>query len=102
MNKTCVLPLACRLVDWIILDSLQGGSGESFDWRALRPPAASAARGWLLAGGLGLHNVAGGLGVGLALGFGGTCLVWAGAKYIAMLQQWRGGVMQPQPTKGLS
>jgi hypothetical protein len=35
----------------------QGGSGETYDWRALSAPAG-AARGWLLAGGLHPGNVA--------------------------------------------
>lgn len=47
-----------RLVDWILLDGLKGGSGEAFDWRNLTPPSADAsARGWLLAGGLDPSNV---------------------------------------------
>ncbi len=41
------------------MDSLKGGSGESFDWQQLRPPLELCTSGWLLAGGLGPHNVAG-------------------------------------------
>ncbi|KAL4858962.1 N-(5'-phosphoribosyl)anthranilate isomerase 1 [Chlorella vulgaris] len=42
---------------WIIVDSLQGGSGEAFDWQQLRESAAASleplsSHGWLLAGGL--------------------------------------------------
>jgi phosphoribosylanthranilate isomerase len=37
---------------------MKGGSGQSFDWRALEVPAAEATDGWLLAGGLGPNNVA--------------------------------------------
>lgn len=54
-------PPSRSLVDWVLLDSLKGGSGESFDWRALRPPVEFCSSGWLLAGGLGPHNVAGAL-----------------------------------------
>jgi phosphoribosylanthranilate isomerase len=50
---------ACRQLDWILLDSLKGGSGESFDWQQLQPPVELCSSGWLLAGGLGPHNVAG-------------------------------------------
>jgi phosphoribosylanthranilate isomerase len=43
-------------VDWVLLDSLQGGSGERFDWSSLNPPRGRS--GWLLAGGLTPENVA--------------------------------------------
>lgn len=43
-------------VDWVLLDSLQGGSGERFDWSSLNPPLGR--NGWLLAGGLNPENVA--------------------------------------------
>lgn len=43
-------------VDWVLLDSLQGGSGERFDWSSLNPPLGR--NGWLLAGGLTPENVA--------------------------------------------
>lgn len=46
-----------RVVDWILLDSLQGGSGERFDWSSLNPPVHACSRGWLLAGGLTPANV---------------------------------------------
>ena len=42
-------------VDWVLLDSLQGGSGERFDWSSLHPPRGR--HGWLLAGGLTPENV---------------------------------------------
>lgn len=46
------------LVDYILLDSLQGGSGEKFDWNAVTPPPTQETRrGWLLAGGLSPDNV---------------------------------------------
>lgn len=45
------------------MDSLQGGSGQAFDWRQLRQQAAGfallATHGWLLAGGLTADSVAG-------------------------------------------
>lgn len=47
-----------RQVEWILLDSLKGGSGESFDWKQLSPPVDVCTRGWLLAGGLNPDNVA--------------------------------------------
>ncbi|KAL4539334.1 hypothetical protein Ndes2526B_g02420 [Nannochloris sp. 'desiccata'] len=43
-------------VDWVLVDSLQGGSGERFDWSSLNPPLGR--NGWLLAGGLTPENVA--------------------------------------------
>lgn len=52
-----VTPLPAGPVQWVVLDSLQGGSGEAFDWAAVRPPAGVATRGWLLAGGLSPDNV---------------------------------------------
>ena len=42
--------------DWYLVDSMKGGSGESFDWDALEPPRGSS-NGWLLAGGLNDENV---------------------------------------------
>lgn len=45
-----------RRPDWYLVDSLKGGSGESFDWDALKPPQNSL-HGWLLAGGLNNENV---------------------------------------------
>lgn len=53
-----------RQPQWIIVDGLQGGSGEAFDWARLREQAAAFAphstHGWLLAGGLTPDSVAGG------------------------------------------
>ncbi|KAG0567348.1 hypothetical protein KC19_7G128200 [Ceratodon purpureus] len=46
------------LVDWVLVDSLQGGSGEQFDWRNFQAPSMESRRGWLLAGGLTPSNVA--------------------------------------------
>eukprot|EP00850_Spirogloea_muscicola_P012579 SM000082S22821 [mRNA] locus=s82:167414:168838:- [translate_table: standard] len=46
------------LVDWILVDGLQGGSGERFDWSNLAAPQGLSRRGWLLAGGLEPSNVA--------------------------------------------
>jgi phosphoribosylanthranilate isomerase len=46
-----------KIVDWVLLDSLKGGSGERFDWTSLQPPLQMCSKGWLLAGGLGPGNV---------------------------------------------
>ena len=47
-----------RPVQWVLLDSLQGGSGQAFDWSNLQPPLEVCTAGWLLAGGLTPENVA--------------------------------------------
>jgi hypothetical protein len=54
----------CRRPTWLIVDSLMGGSGEAFDWKALRRGAVRqleglSTHGWLLAGGLTPETVAG-------------------------------------------
>lgn len=46
------------LVEWVLVDGLQGGSGEQFDWRNFQVPSMKSRRGWLLAGGLTPSNVA--------------------------------------------
>ncbi len=48
-----------RPVDWVLLDSLKGGSGEAFDWSRLHVPSGVSKNGWLLAGGLNPINVTG-------------------------------------------
>eukprot|EP01018_Ginkgo_biloba_P008656 Gb_05890 [translate_table: standard] len=49
---------ACStLVDWILIDSLQGGSGQRFDWDKFRVPIAASKYGWFLAGGIDPGNV---------------------------------------------
>ena len=50
--------LVARDVDWVVIDSLKGGSGEAFDWTALNVPTDLSINGWLLAGGLNPANVA--------------------------------------------
>ncbi|KAK9825603.1 hypothetical protein WJX74_009777 [Apatococcus lobatus] len=47
-----------RDVEWVVIDSLKGGSGQAFDWTALHVPADLSTNGWLLAGGLTPANVA--------------------------------------------
>ncbi|CAN6466950.1 unnamed protein product [Victoria cruziana] len=44
-------------VDWVLVDSVQGGSGRGFDWRRFKLPLIQSKRGWLLAGGLNPDNV---------------------------------------------
>jgi len=62
-GNACPCTHPCRQPHWIIVDSLQGGSGQAFDWRQLRQQAAGfaplATHGWLLAGGLTADSVAG-------------------------------------------
>jgi len=47
-----------RAVDWVLVDGMKGGSGETFSWTSLRVPLDAATQGWLLAGGLVPGNVA--------------------------------------------
>ena len=42
----------------MLLDGMMGGSGEAYDWAQVKAPEGIASKGWLLAGGLGPHNVA--------------------------------------------
>ncbi|CAI7789269.1 unnamed protein product [Closterium sp. NIES-53] len=49
---------SCPQPDWILIDGMQGGSGERFDWSNLKVPAGESRRGWILAGGLNAENVA--------------------------------------------
>ena len=42
----------------MLLDGMTGGSGEAYDWAQVKAPEGIASKGWLLAGGLGPHNVA--------------------------------------------
>ena len=46
-----------RTVDWLLVDGQAAGSGQAFDWRAVRVPRGASRRGWLLAGGLSPTNV---------------------------------------------
>ena len=50
--------LHSRSVEWVLLDGMTGGSGEAYDWAQVKVPEGLASQGWLLAGGLGPHNVA--------------------------------------------
>ncbi|XP_048139717.1 N-(5'-phosphoribosyl)anthranilate isomerase 1, chloroplastic-like isoform X2 [Rhodamnia argentea] len=45
------------LVDWILVDSAQGGSGEGFNWGRFKLPEIRSKHGWLLAGGINPDNV---------------------------------------------
>lgn len=51
-------PPLTRSIDWVLLDGMTGGSGQTFDWRSLQVPTSLSKRGWLLAGGLNPSNVA--------------------------------------------
>jgi phosphoribosylanthranilate isomerase len=51
--------------DYLLLDSMKGGSGVALDWTALKVPRDEATRGWLLAGGLTADNVAAAIGIAL-------------------------------------
>ena len=42
----------------MLLDGMTGGSGKAYDWAQVKAPEGLASKGWLLAGGLGPHNVA--------------------------------------------
>ncbi|KAF3433409.1 hypothetical protein FNV43_RR24511 [Rhamnella rubrinervis] len=47
----------CSSVDWILVDSAQGGSGKGFDWTQFKLPPIRSKHGWLLAGGMKPENV---------------------------------------------
>ena len=47
-----------RVVDWLLIDGVNAGSGTAFDWTKLKAPRGASRKGWLLAGGLTPENVA--------------------------------------------
>ncbi|ABO98839.1 predicted protein, partial [Ostreococcus lucimarinus CCE9901] len=47
-----------RVVDWLLIDGVNAGSGTAFDWSKLKAPRGASRKGWLLAGGLNPENVA--------------------------------------------
>lgn len=48
----------CRPADWLLIDGLKAGSGETYDWDRLQAPdLETGTQGWLLAGGLTPANV---------------------------------------------
>ncbi|KAL8143253.1 hypothetical protein V2J09_016285 [Rumex salicifolius] len=47
----------CSVVDWVLVDSAKGGSGEGFDWSLFKVPPIISEKGWLLAGGINPENV---------------------------------------------
>jgi len=47
-----------RTVDWLLIDGVNAGSGEAFEWGNLKVPRGVSRKGWLLAGGLTPENVA--------------------------------------------
>ena len=46
-----------RRVDWLLVDGINPGSGEAYDWTALQIPHGVSSKGWILAGGLNHTNV---------------------------------------------
>ncbi|GAX78189.1 hypothetical protein CEUSTIGMA_g5631.t1 [Chlamydomonas eustigma] len=57
-NIVTPLPESMRTPEWLLVDGLQGGSGQALKWSELRPPPEHARKsGWLLAGGLRPGNV---------------------------------------------
>lgn len=85
---------------------VQGGSGQTFDWNNLHPPAGLATRGWLLAGGLGPANVAQAValthptGVDVSSGVCGPDGLVKDAHKVAAFIQGATGSMQPQQPAG--
>ncbi len=48
----------CRQANWLLIDGLKAGSGETYDWDKLQAPKLeTGTQGWLLAGGLTPENV---------------------------------------------
>ncbi|MBA0571445.1 hypothetical protein Golob_005020 [Gossypium lobatum] len=47
----------CSLVDWVLVDSAEGGSGKGFNWAQFKLPSITSKHGWLLAGGINHNNV---------------------------------------------
>lgn len=52
----------------MIVDGMQGGSGERFEWDSLEVPVQEAHAGWLLAGGLDSGVVAAAIGIAAPTG----------------------------------
>ena len=46
-----------RTVDWVLVDGVVAGSGETYDWNELKAPKGASRKGWILAGGLDPENV---------------------------------------------
>lgn len=46
-----------RTVDWVLVDGVVAGSGETYDWNKLKAPKGASRKGWILAGGLDPENV---------------------------------------------
>ncbi|KAL8172430.1 hypothetical protein V2J09_024234 [Rumex salicifolius] len=47
----------CSVVDWVLVDSAKGGSGEGLNWSRFKVPPIKSKKGWLLAGGINPENV---------------------------------------------
>ena len=52
-----------RTIDWLLVDGVDAGSGETYDWKNLRVPRGCSRKGWILAGGLDPQNVKEAIGV---------------------------------------
>ena len=46
-----------RAVDYVLVDGVVAGSGETYDWNNLKAPKGISRKGWILAGGLDPENV---------------------------------------------
>ncbi|KAL2631793.1 hypothetical protein R1flu_016479 [Riccia fluitans] len=56
--QTTISPEMEKIIDWVLVDGLEGGSGLKFDWKNFIVPELALKKGWLLAGGLTPENVA--------------------------------------------
>ncbi|CAM6100321.1 unnamed protein product [Calypogeia fissa] len=55
--QTTISPELEKVIDWVLVDGLEGGSGSTFAWHNFKVPSLCTSKGWLLAGGLNPENV---------------------------------------------
>ncbi|CAM6104408.1 unnamed protein product [Calypogeia fissa] len=55
--QTMISPELEKVIDWVLVDGLEGGSGSTFAWHNFKVPSLCTNKGWLLAGGLNPENV---------------------------------------------